>query len=262
MKKENIIITSIIGTILVAASAYFLLKKKPKVNTDSGDASVQYSKTITVSGSRFAIPAYGNAFYSESSVSANKKAVSSIKSKYQKPISNVLNSTKLNEDLLLSFIFIESAGVEKAVSSANAIGLMQITVGTANDIVRRDVASGKLDSYKRNLLVSVIGSSNTEKLIKSNMGDTTQYIKSADLFNPELNIMLGASLINQIIDRLKENNLFTLNRIVILYNRGFYLNKTQYEGTASEVFKKQPAETRNFIIKLLGKNGLLDILID
>ena len=211
---------------------------------------------------KFNIPAIKNkSFYKETEIPLIKNNIASINSKYGSYIRSASVYNKIPKELIEAFIFIESGGNEKAVSSANAVGLMQLTIQTANDVVRRDYKNKKFTNAEYSILKKYIGEQNAKNLLLSPMGKTDVFIIKEHLFKPELNIMLGTAYLGQIVDKLKSENDLRLDKAIILYNRGFYTNKNNLLGDYEQLLNNQPTETKNYILKLVAKNGVLDIIL-
>lgn len=197
--------------------------------------------------------------YQSNEIPLIKDKIKDINAKYGTYINNAARYNNLPKELVQSFIFIESAGNEKAKSSAKAIGLMQLTVQTANDVVRRELKNGKLTTSELAILRKYLGNDRSQGLLRSKWGSTDVFITENDLYIPELNIMLGTAYLGQIIDKLNDEQDLRLDKLIILYNRGFYTKIK--EGDYMAVWSKQPSETKGYILKLIAKQGMLDILI-
>lgn len=210
----------------------------------------------------FNIPAItGVKAYKDTEVPLIKKNIASMYAKHKKTIDAAAIYNKLPKELINGFIFIESSGKEDAVSSAGAVGLMQLTQQTANDVVRRDMQKKWFTNAEKNILVKYIGVEKANKLMASKIGDTTVYITKEDLKKPELNIMLGTAYLGQIVDKLNTEKDLRLDKAIILYNRGFYTNIKNLKGGYADVMATQPTETKNYILKLVAQNGVLDIIL-
>ena len=212
------------------------------------------------------IPAISKSFYSDSEKGQILSKISEIKNKYGKTVSYVSSITNVPEDLIYSFIFIESAGNEKAVSSFNAVGLMQLVPEAATNVVVDEKKANRLLPQEEEMLKKLIGEKKLDCLKKMqyrnqpmvcNRG-TGNVITKQDLLNPDLNILLGTMLLGQLIDLHTENGKVRLDKVIIRYNKG--INTKPKGNTIEETVAGYPTETRNYVYKLVGKNGLLDIL--
>jgi soluble lytic murein transglycosylase-like protein len=89
-------------------------------------------------------------------------------------------------------------------------------------------------------------------------GNVGYNVTTEDLYDPEFNILCGAIYLGILIDRHTENGLLRLDKIVTRYNVGFF---TKVKGkTPEEVMLNSNKETRAYIKKLVGTNGVLDII--
>ena len=208
------------------------------------------------------IPAIKNKIaYDKSEVPLVAEKLKGISSKYGEFIKNASIYNKIPKEIITSFIFIESGGDANAVSSSNAIGLMQVSPDTTNDVVRREVRDKKRTRAELSIIKKYLGKDRTIQLLRSPMGDTAEIIQKQHLFNPELNIMLGTAYLGQIFDKLKMWDSIRLDKAIVLYNRGFYTSTSKLKGDYDTLLNSQPAETKAYIIKLVAKQGTLDILI-
>jgi hypothetical protein len=73
--------------------------------------------------------------------------------------------------------------------------------------------------------------------------------------------MLGSAYLGQIFDKLKTWDSVRLDKVIVLYNRGFYTSLSKLKGDYDTLLNNQPSETKAYIIKLVAKQGTLDILI-
>jgi hypothetical protein len=112
--------------------------------------------------------------------------------------------------------------------------------------------------------------------IKFNAQGQTRAITQADQIKPGLNILIGSILLGQYVDSRYDGGKFTgkwaidddgklrLDRIITVYNTGAYgadgkKARTGNHPTAFALANSVNPTTRNYINKILGKNGALDI---
>jgi soluble lytic murein transglycosylase-like protein len=217
---------------------------------------------------RLKIPAIQQSFYKENQIEAINNVLGNIGANYYAIINNIANITNVPYYLLKAFIFIESGGNPNVISSAGAVGLMQIAPISATDIVWQEANQKRLNSFERNMLIKYIGAPamaciegmqyRSQK--RACNGNTGFLITKQHLLNPELNILIGAIYIGILIDEESSGGQVRLDRVVVRYNRG-YFNKKGLSGSITDILANMNNESRSYIVKLLGKNGLLDILI-
>ena len=98
------------------------------------------------------VPAILNKYYQDKDIPLIQQSLSEIRAKYGSIISLVSKATFVPEDIIVSFIFIESRGdqnVESFICNASRpyecpIGLMQITAETATGVIFFENKQGRL----------------------------------------------------------------------------------------------------------------------
>lgn len=204
------------------------------------------------------IPYTTRSFYTVEQSPANRYAINLIYNTYKKFIDPIAKINQTRTELLSSFTFLESAGDEKA-QTPYAVGLMQISPSAMTDTVTRERKRGKLTTYETEIIKKHVGATRYAKIMDAEMGD--DYFTRTDCFIPELNLLLGTMLLMQLVDEETKNGVVRMDRVVIRYNRGYYTKVPA--GTTEELLNNQnlPTETKNFILKLLGVRGTLDLLL-
>ena len=211
------------------------------------------------------IPAIATAFYPANAVAQIKSKLATIKSKYGDIITNVSSLTNVPEQIIYSFIFIESAGQPSIVSYAGAVGLMQVTPATATNVIYHEKKNNRLLAGEEAILRKHLGTrldcifkfkyDNHPLACNNNTGNV---VTKEDLQKAEFNVLVGALAIGQLIDLHTEGGKVRLDKIVIRYNRGMYYKPKG--DTIEETIASVPKETKNYVYKLMGKNSLLEIL--
>jgi hypothetical protein len=152
-----------------------------------------------------------------------------------------------------------AAGNAAVVSSAGAVGLMQIKPLSATDMItierraRRLTAEEKAE-IKRLLPAKAAG------LIAAQMGNTI--ITAADLKRPELNLLIGSIHLSTLIAEHTTADGVRFDLVGLRYNQGYYYRRATlqaYTGTTDELLKTLSGEAKNYVLKLCGKNGTLEI---
>jgi soluble lytic murein transglycosylase-like protein len=204
------------------------------------------------------IPATERSYYSNAEYEQMKTKVAGIINTYKDIIWNVARLTNLPTEIIISLIWIESNGKENAISPAGAIGLMQLTLNTPTDMVYLENKKGRLTDEEKTIIRKYIGN-RLDTILK--MKYYNQYgiqFTQADLKKPELNILLGSIVFGLIMDEETYNGQVRLDRAIIRYNRS-YLTKIQ-PGSLADVLYIYSGETSNYILKFIGKNGVLSLL--
>lgn len=202
-------------------------------------------------------------FYNASQAAANKAKIDSIMQKYGEGIKWVSHITNIPEKLLKSFIFIESAGNANA-RNGRAIGLMQMSAGTASDALVKEKSSGRLNAEEEKILNKYLGSTWTTNAAKIVPGKTTSlgtWVPESALYKPGFALTVGAIYLGQLYDEFTVNGQTRLDKVVAVYNmgRGAAKNVIAFPGSVDELLKAAniPKETKNYVKKLMGTNGVL-----
>jgi soluble lytic murein transglycosylase-like protein len=103
------------------------------------------------------IPMTPRTFYTDTALSQNKAKMDAIGKTFYKEIKQAETLTKVPGSLILSLIFTESGGRPAVVSSANAVGLMQMKTQTANDIIYWENKAGRLSAEELAILKKHLG---------------------------------------------------------------------------------------------------------
>lgn|GEM_PF-611274 len=264
MKTNEIIGMSLL---LLGAGAiiYQIVRKGREIGlSDKQNRYLSFSPSYCLSGLSgnitINLPAISEAFYKDYEVPQNRAKLNQIKSQYGLMVSNISNLTNLPETLIYSFIFIESAGNPYAVNE-KAIGLMQVGYNSATDIVFTEYKKGRLNTAEAGILQKYL-SSRYEQIITMKSPGMVQVITDQDLYNPELNILVGSIYLGQLIDESMENGSLRLDKVVTRYNIGYYsYNKgRELVGDILSVISKLNPITKSYITKLIGVNGILEML--
>ena len=212
------------------------------------------------------IPMTPRVFYSNAALPQNKAKLDQIGKKYYKEIKQAEQLTKVPGALILSVIFTESAGNPSVVSYVGAAGLMQLKPQAANDTIFLENKQGRLSAGELAVLKKYLGNRINGPLkqkylshkIKEN-NYTGNVVTRADMLNPEFNILCGAMLLGILIDQHQEAGLLRLDKVLLRYGMGYFYKPG--EGTIEQVLdrvKPKSSEGYAYILKVLGKNGLLE----
>ncbi len=215
------------------------------------------------------IPSVENKFYSDTQAPLVKKKINEIYNSYKGIMDNVSTISKVPTELLKSFTFIESAGDPNAVSHAGAVGLMQLVPSSASDILVLENKKKRLTDAEKAILTKYLGKRFTDGILKMKyLGDkktvngvtSATWVTKEDLLNPELNLLIGAIYLGLLIDEETDKNRLRLDRVVLRYNRG-YFSKVDRGLALPALVVNQPTESKDYVYKLLGTNGTLDLLV-
>jgi hypothetical protein len=212
------------------------------------------------------IPLTPRVFYSNVALPQNKAKLDQIGKKYYKEIKQAEDLTKVPGALILSVIFTESAGNPNALSYVGAAGLMQLKPQAANDTIFLENKQGRLTAAELAILKKYLGNRVNGPLkqkylshkIKEN-NYTGNVVTRADMMNPEFNILCGAMLLGILIDQHQEAGALRLDKVLLRYGLGYFFKPG--EGNVEQVLdrvKTKSTEAYSYILKVAGKNGLLE----
>lgn len=183
---------------------------------------------------------------------------------YKKDIKDVSELTKVPPSVLLAFMQIESGGKFDAGQSNGSMttGLMQwnrLYAGGSNygNTLQREYTQGRLSEAEKDEFKKVG--------ITFDKKGNTRALTLKDQLNPRLNILIGAITLGQFIDEDwgTEGDNVRLDRVIARYNIGPNALKGfgVHNKTLAQVHSSVPSNpTRGYIEKMLGKDGVLDII--
>lgn len=204
-------------------------------------------------------------FYSVTAMAQNRVRMREIAQRYAGEIRQAETLTRVPASIILAVIFTESAGVPSIVSSAGAVGLMQLKPQTGNDVIHLEHKAGRLTPGEISVLRRHLGARLEGPLrqkylshkIKEN-NFTGSVMTRTDLQRPELNILLGAMLLGILIDQSYEGTLLRLDRVMVRYNQGYFFKMPP--GTVEQTLdyvRGKRSEAYNYVLKVVGRNGLM-----
>ena len=259
----------IIGTSLVLLWELFkpkddttLATKKNRKISFYKNKGVQGLGVITKNGSAILIPAIKDSFYKANDVPQIKTILSKINYDYSNEISQSEKLTNVPAPLILSYIFAESAGKKDTISHSGAVGLMQLIPISATGVVFLENKKKRLTDEEKAVIIKHIGQSRFSRIIKArNMSELKpDMITKSDLLKPELNILIGSIYLGLLIDEHTESGKVRLDKVTMRYNRGYFFKpKGDNETETLDYAKKLSKETYAYILKITGKNGLLEM---
>lgn len=217
------------------------------------------------------IPATQIQFYNDATKPQNKIVLDRIYAQYKDPIDRCEELTHVPKEIIISFIFIESGGNPTVVSGAGAVGLMQLIPSSASDILVIENTKGRLSQPEKDILAANIGSRFTDGILKMRyLGDqvsvagvkSATWITKADLMKPSLNMLIGCLYLGILIDESTKDNKVDLHKVVIRYNKGYFADNrgAKIPATVEDALAQTNTESKNYILKLMGKNGTLDTI--
>ena len=244
-----------------SSSANAAQKTNRKISFYSNE-SISGMGNISQNGYSIIVPAVADSFYKSSQVPMMKNVLSKIASVYSKEISQTERLTNVPASLIVAYICAESGGKKDSTSGSGAVGLMQLIPISAASVIHLENKKKRLSDEEKAVIAKYIGKERLAKILKaSNLSQVKHgLVTKVDLFNPELNILLGSIYLGLLIDEHNENGKIRLDKVTMRYNKGYFFKpKGSSEVETLNLAKKMSAETSAYIIKITGKNGLLDM---
>jgi hypothetical protein len=180
------------------------------------------------------------------------------------------------ENVLIAFYGVESSGNDKVgMNSAGAIGLGQVTRPTAYDAIKKEIQDGYMtDDEKAYIKRKVPALGKNDFKIKfgdfegvgpySSNSSVQSQLLTALRDDTEFNIFISSMILAQLAERYRNRNgMPLLHQVIAHYNGGRrYGEVSKKYPNAWDAVKASdlPTETKNYMKKLVGTNGFLDVL--
>ena len=226
--------------------------------------------------SLYKIPALKASFYTDAQVATNvKPIISRIKaSAYYPKVIAYSNRMGMPVEFLVAIIGTESGGNNVGENSFGAIGLTQMTRATAYDTILKEVKLGFLMDFEKDYIKKMVPALKTknfaikagvfEGLYPVSRGSTIWNQLGTALKDPEFNIFMSSMRLSQLAYDFRDSQgVPQLHKVLGRYNGTIATGErvAKYKNAwdaaaASDV----PTETRNYIKKVLGVNGFLDVM--
>ena len=208
--------------------------------------------------------------YSNPSVkAANIKVIQKINSTYGQIIEKWATLYEIPVGVIISFIATESGGTMAAPNKFQATGLMQVTPTAIYEVARK--WRSEVDSPLPQESISLLNQKVPELLKAKTL---TAGLRSSILTNLQkdanFNVMAGTMILRWLLERFSTFlSGGQLNKAMVAYNAGAY-NKAISSGTKaittpvdSTTLSKNPlvpAESRGYLLKMLGIDGFLSLI--
>lgn len=198
---------------------------------------------------------------------ANVKTLMNIKTSYGKSIEKWSNVFELGIPMLSSFIAVESSGKMVGKNPAGAIGLTQVTSVLIRESISKFKTITSVDlpliaeasiKLKAPFLLSL--TANDQSLSASETSKLETLLKS----DSDFNILMGALGLRWGLEITKALGKTYLQKGIIAYNQSAYGDISRYRNKYVKtitLFKDKgiPKETRNYLVKILGIDGFLEL---
>jgi len=218
-----------------------------------------------------------------------------VKGNYLKEFQNASNLLKIPIEILIGFSAVESFGARNEKLDGASKGVMQVNLETAwqvlKDQMKENVSLGSFYPYyigcpsifnvKKPIAKDFWGSQNAKERqenvndwlsLKPMTPEVLSEIRRCILKDAQWSIYIGSLALAQLINgTLKKTGQVRLDHIIIKYNSGIGkfgkyvarkgLESAKYDTTA--IYNAVPIPvSRDYIVKLLGVNGFLDLLFN
>ncbi len=230
------------------------------------------------------VPMVSAKFYTQPLLNAGLAAVNDVIKTYGKTIETISRLTGVIEEVIYSFIWVESGGDRWATTGrfgrplSNFVGLMQIDASASITAIFLANKMGLLTPDLSKYLVGFLGQKTLDCILtmkNQSLPNCRPLITQKQLIDsPELNILCGSIYIMVLSKRYIENGTIRLDKVIVAYNRGinvesrvFPMQNLSPEQVYSQVLKSnmttQNAKiTQVYISKIVGPSGMLTALIN
>ena len=204
-----------------------------------------------------------SSFFESRQIPYMLNSLSKIDSLYGSRILLYSNMACIPPEITKSFIFIESKGDSMAVSPELCTGVLQILASSATDIIILAKREGCLHPEQIQELSRILGEVRTDKILSFKLLGN-KAIKRKELYNVDLNLLLGTMYLSVLINRVKcTGKSIRWDKVAVGYNSGYfaYNSGRDLKGNVKSVVKSVNRESSNYVLKLLGKNGILRLIL-
>lgn len=205
---------------------------------------------------------------------ANTALLKTIDNTYGRIVDYWSQQFDIPRGVIIAFIATESGGRMLAPNQYKATGLMQVTPNAVWETGRK--WSTQVDVPLTAQVVSSLKSKVGNDFFTSRSSTPSSAQQSRMLVelqrDANFNIMTGAMILRWLIERF--SNFATggqLNKAMVAYNAGAYLgalnipgtsrpNEIPIDSTSLATNRRIPTESRNYLYKMLGKDGFLSLI--
>jgi hypothetical protein len=222
--------------------------------------------------------------FSFSNRSANNKNIRWLYNTYDSIVSNIALSLNLPKSLIYAVMLTESGSLAAKAefnkrkyetltmgNISGAVGPMQIKRITATETIQIALSKGLLTKYHKNIIQRQIGVARTSEIfaLKASTKATYQSNKvigysgpKSELNAPELNILIAALKLVNLVDNYGVNN---LHQVFYAYNQGdrtVLVNGLSQYTKIAQFMTKISGEGKTYVSRMLALNGSMDIVIN
>jgi soluble lytic murein transglycosylase-like protein len=210
-----------------------------------------------------------NVNYSQQNViSANTNLLKSVYSVNKSVINKWGEIFDIDNSIIASFIVTESNGTDAPPNRYGATGIMQMTAPAVwETLVKWKAFVGSdLPSQAKEYF---------EKVLPESKNFNPNVLPSASLKSKITNLLqkdrtfsiaCGVANLRWLLEAYSNNFTSPINKVMVSYNAGYYGMRNKVKGsptTESMVLNKSiPIESRSYLLKMLGKNGFVQLYFD
>jgi soluble lytic murein transglycosylase-like protein len=207
--------------------------------------------------------------YSQSNIiTGNVNLMKSVYSENKNLINKWGKIFDIDNSIILSFIVTESGGKDAPTNRYGATGIMQLTAPTVWEMLTKwkTIVGSELPIEAKEYFEKVLTES---KKFNPNVlpnAELKNKITKLLLTNREFSIASGVANLRWLLEAYSNNLTSPINKVMVSYNAGYYGTRNKVKGmpsTESMVKNKSiPIESRNYLLKMLGKNGFVQLYFD
>jgi hypothetical protein len=196
-------------------------------------------------------------------IESHKKMINDVEKNYGNLISKWAKVFDIDEGVIISFICTESGGKNVQPNSFKATGLMQVTPLTVYETITKWKTMVGSDMPQQ--AVSFFNSkvSSTSKWSGNRQPSSSELSQITTKLNDvEYNIAVGTAVIRWLLQAYNKIGKATLEKVIVSYNAGFYGTRNLVKDqNITEILanNKLQAETKNYVLKMLGVFGFMDL---
>jgi hypothetical protein len=207
--------------------------------------------------------------YSQPNVkSANTALLRSVYLQNKSAITKWGSLFDIDNSIIASFIVTESGGKDAPPNQFGATGILQMTAPTVWEILAKwkSMVGSNLPAEAKSYFDKVLPESknfNPNVLPSSALrSKITKLLQN----NREFSIAIGIANIRWLLEAYSNGVTSPINKVLVSYNAGYYGTKDKVKGnptTLSMVTNKRiPLESRSYLLKMLGKDGFVQLYFD
>jgi hypothetical protein len=176
---------------------------------------------------------------------------------------------EIDDSIIANFITAESGGKDLAPrGSAQITGVMQISTDTVWEVLAKwkSMTGSDLPTEAKAYFDKILPES--KNFNPNVLPNSTLKNKIANLLykNREFSIAIGTANIRWLLEAFSNGVTSPINKVMVGYNAGYYGTKSKMKGSPTTLSlvsnKSLPLESRSYLLKMLGKDGFIQLFFD